>query len=252
MKKKKLFVMGLIMVCLLNGCGNAGGGSASADGTEGMSGNSAPGSVESSTVTDNPVESSPEDSMGAEEPSESDNLSENSGEAVALSEEERQFFTEFIQERENYGFLLSDYDDPKDVNIGEVLYSGAGFGEEIPEEDIPLYLEAVSEEELYLDCVKLPRQDIEELLQRKLGIGLEAMSNPLDMVYLAETDSYYNQAGDTNYAPFSCTEGSRAGDIYTLRFTPAVDWLEGFGDRETVVVKTEDGYRFLSNHTLTE
>lgn len=238
MKKKKLFAMGMIMVCLLSGCGNVGGGSAPADGTEGTPGNSAPGSVESGTVADNP--------------SESDNPSENPGEAMALSEEERQFFTEFIQEKENYGFLLSDYDDPKDVNIGEVLYGGAGFGEEIPEEDIPLYLEAVSEEELYLDCVKLPRQGIEELLQRKLGIGLEAVSSPLDMVYLAETDSYYNQAGDTNYAPFACTEGSRTGDTYTLHFTPAVDWLEGFGDRETVMVKTEDGYRFLSNHTLAE
>lgn len=260
MKNKKFFAMGMIMVCLLSGCGNAGGGSASAGGTEGVPGDSAPGSVESSTVADNPVESSPENSIEAVNPSESntessavvDNPSDNPGEEVALSEEEKQFFTEFIQEMENYGFLLSDYDDPKDVNIGEVFYSGAGFGEEIPEEDISLYLEAISQEELYLDCLKLPRQGIEELLQRKLGIGLEAMSSPLDMVYLAETDAYYNQAGDTNYAPFSCTEGSRVGDTYTLHFTPAVDWLEGFGDRETVVVKAEDGYRFLSNHTLTE
>lgn len=230
MKRKKLLVMGMIMVCLLSGCNTADSGAAS--GTEGRPEDSAPGSGEDS---------------GA-----SDNLSENPGEAMALSEEETQFFTEFIQENENYGFLLSDYSVPQDVNIREVFYSGAGFGAAIPKEDIPLYLEAVSEEELYTDCLKMTRQDIEAFLQRKLGIGLEAVSRPLDMVYLAETDSYYNQAGDTNYVPFSCTGGTRVGDTYTLYFTPAMDWIDWEGERETVVLKTEEGYRFLSNHILTE
>lgn len=238
MKRKKLFAIGMIMVCILGGCGNVGGGPA---------GDSTEGTVEESSAE---PEQSNESSAEAEQLTESS--AELSAEAAELSEDEKQFFTDFIQERENYGFLLSDYDVPKDVNIGEVFYSGAGFGEWIPEEEIPLYLEAAEQEEIYTDCLKLTRQGIEDFLQRKLGIGLDDMSCPLDMLYIAQTDSYYNQAGDTNYAPFSCTGGIREGDTYTLHFTPAVDWLEGFGDRETVLVKTEDGYRFLSNHTVAE
>ena len=198
MKRKKLLTLGMILVCILSGCG------------------------------------------------------EPSAETAELSNDEKQFFTDFIQEIENYGFLLSDYEVPRNVNIGEVLYGGAGFGVGIPDEDIPIYLEAAGQEELYTDCLKMTRQDIEEFLQRKLGIGLEDMSSPLDMVYVAGTDSYYNQAGDTNYAPFSCTGGTREGDTYMLHFAPAADWVEGLGDRETVLVKTEGGYRFLSNHTVTE
>lgn len=73
---------------------------------------------------------------------------------------------------------------------------------------------------------------------------------PLEWVYLPEFDSYCQQAGDTNYASFCCVGGSRRGDTYTLRFTPAKDWYTWRGDCETVLVKTEDGYRFCSNHSL--
>ncbi|MDE7222929.1 MAG: hypothetical protein K2O34_03995 [Acetatifactor sp.] len=232
MNRKNWFVIGMIMVCLLSGCGNT--GDAAADG------NTEETAEDRSTETGQPSESSGEAPAEEVPPAE----------AAELSEEEKQFFTDFIQANENYGFLLSDYDVPEDVNIVEVLYSGAGFGEWIPEEDIPLYLEAAQQEALQTDCMKLTRQGIEELLQRKLGIGLEDMSGPLDMLYLAETDSYYNEAGDTNYAPFACTGGIREGETYRLHFAPAADWLEGYGDRETVLVKTEDGYRFLSNHIL--
>ncbi|MDE5747302.1 MAG: hypothetical protein K2I21_06970, partial [Acetatifactor sp.] len=131
-----------------------------------------------------------------------------------------------------------------------VLYGGAGFGEEIPEEDIPLYLAQTQQEEVYTDCTKMTRQDIEDFLQRKLGVGLEDMSRPLEMVYVDQTDAYYHQAGDTNYVPFACTGGTRQGDTYTLHFTPAADWFTGFGDCETVLIKTGDDYRFISNRAL--
>lgn len=260
MKRRKLLAVGVIMVCMFSGCGNISGGPAgggtdveesSTQSEQPQEGGAGTGQLqESGAESGRPEESSAESS--AEASAESQPEKEPSADAAELSDDEKQFFTDFIQEMENYGFLLSDYDTPRDVNIGEVFYGGAGFGEGIPDEDIPLYLEATGTEEIYTDCLKLPRQGVEDLVLRKLGVGLEDMGSPLEMVYIAETDSYYNQAGDTNYAPFACISGIRQGDTYTLRFTPAVDWLEGFGDRETVLVKTEDGYRFLSNHTVGE
>lgn len=219
MKRRQFFAMGMIMVCILGGCGNVGGPEGAPEDSSVESEQSIPGDTE--------LESS-----------------------VELSEDEKAFFTDFIQELENYGFLLSEYSAPEDVNLGEVLYGGAGFGEGIPEEDISLYLALTQQEEVYTDCTKMTRQDIEDFLQRKLGVGLEDMSRPLEMVYVAQTDAYYNEAGDTNYVPFACTGGTRQGDTYTLHFTPVADWFTGFGDCETVLVKTGDDYRFISNHAL--
>lgn len=210
MNRKRLFAIAMTMVCILSGCGDAGGGAAGGS-----------------------TEETPEDSL-------------------ALNDDERQFFTDFIQERENYGFLLSDYSVPEDVRLDEVLYSGAGFGEPLPEEDIPLYLEAAQQEFVETDCLKFTRQGIEDFLLRKLDIGMEDLNIPFEWIYLPETDSYYHEAGDTNYVRFSCVGGSRTGDIYTLHFTPESDWELWNGDCETVIVKTEDGYRFVSNHTLEE
>lgn len=257
MKRKKLFAMGMIMVCILSGCGNNGGGSANGS-TEGMAEENIPISIEDGT--DSPEESVQGSIAEPEKPEESTEepaggAAEPEGPAeewIALSDDERLLFTEFIQERENYGFLLSDYAVPGDINLSEVLYSGAGFGEQLPEEDTPLYLEAVQQEFVETDCLKFTRQSIEEFLHRKLGIGMEDLNMPFEWMYLSETDSYYHEAGDTNYARFSCVEGKVQGDTYTLHFAPEADWEWYYGDCETVIVKAEDGYRFISNRTLTE
>ncbi len=169
-------------------------------------------------------------------------------EPVELSDDEIQFFTDFIRQDDNYGFLLSEYDAPKDVNLEEVLYNGAGFGVAIPEEELPSYLAAIRQDDIYLDCIKLPKKDIQELLQNKLGIGLEDITMVLNWTYLPEYESYYHEAGDTNYVPFSCLGGSKSGDTYTLRFTSDPDWSTIVESCETVLIKSGNGYQFLSNH----
>lgn len=261
MKIVKSLAAGMIVMCVLSGCGNV-GDAPTGDGGQTVEESSMPQEssvndpTESSAVSSKESSADPADETPAESLTES-SPEENSSEDVAaeeteLTEEEQTFFTDYIQNKENYGFLLSEYDAPEDVNLFEVLYSGAGFGEEIPEEDKAFYLNKVQQDEIYTDCLKMSRQDIDDFLRRKLGLGLADMTDPLDMVYLEETDAYYNQAGDTNYLPFACTGGIRQGDTYTLRFTPAADWAMGAGDRETVLVKTEDSCRFVSNHILVQ
>lgn len=185
----------------------------------------------------------------SEEPEEKE---ESVEEPIALSDDEKKLFTDFIRERENYGFVLSEYDVPEKVDLSEVLYSGAGFGEPIPEEEIPLYLEATRNEFMDTDCLKFPQKSIDEFLQRKLGIRFDDLQRPFEWTYLSDTDSYYNMAGDTNYVLLSCEEGSRKGDTYTLRFVPEDDWYPVFFSTETVVEETNDGYHFISNHILME
>lgn len=249
MKRRQFFAMGMIMVCILGGCGNGGGSLGAPEDSSVESEQSIPGDTEPEQSVGNSMESSVESTVESSDGSTAEEVPAAES-PVELSEDEKAFFTDFIQELENYGFLLSEYDAPEDVNLGEVLYGGAGFGEWIPEEDIPLYLAQTQQEEVYTDCTKMTRQDIEDFLQRKLGVGLEDMSRPLGMVYVEQTDAYYKEAGDTNYAPFACTGGTRQGDTYTLHFTPAADWFTGYGDCETVLVKTGDDYRFISNRAL--
>lgn len=227
MRGSRLFAMGIVMACILSGCGS-------------------PESISQS-------ESMQQGTVEPESPEELTQLQTTPSEAaVELSDGEKEFFTDFIQEYENYGFLLSYYEVPEDVNLSEVLYGGAGFGEPIPEEDVSLYLAAVQRESVETDCLKFTRQDIQEFLQRKLGIGLEDIRAPFEWPYISETDAYYKESGDTNYARFFCVEGTRQGDTYTLRFSPEEDWAYWYGDCETVLVQTEEGYRFLSNRALGE
>lgn len=170
-------------------------------------------------------------------------------EPVALSDEELQFFTEFIQRMENYGFLLSAYDAPNDVDLGEVFYSGAGIGEPMSEDEIAAYLAAYEQEELYTDCVKVPGEAMDAFLRRKLGIGREDVDTS-GWRYLPEYDAYYHEVGDTNYASYDCVEGVRQGEFYTLRFHTDWLWDDPRSDCEAVLRKNGDDYQFVSNRCL--
>lgn len=174
----------------------------------------------------------------------------NLPELTVLSAEELWFFTDFMQKNENYGFLLSAYDKPEDVDLGEVLYSGAGIDEAMSDEEIEAYLAECQREELYTDCVKISRERIDAFLRAKLGIGLEEIRAPFSWVYLSEFDSYYHEAGDTNYASYICVDGIREGDLYTLHFHS--DWFgdDRLSDCETVIRKSGEEYQFVSNRYL--
>ncbi|MCM1103571.1 MAG: hypothetical protein NC409_05640 [Clostridium sp.] len=172
---------------------------------------------------------------------------------VALNDRELRFFSDLIREIGNYGFLLSSYDTPEDVNLGEVFYSGAGIAEEMSDEEIAVYLAACQQEELYTDCIKIPKQGADAFLRKKLGIGLEAFPETSTWTYLAEFDSFYHEVGDTNYVSYVCVEGIREGDLYTLRFhTDDLTWDDRLSDCETVILKDGENYQFVSNHYLAD
>lgn len=181
---------------------------------------------------------------------ESDAQDQDAAELTPLSEEEIQFFTDLIQKMENYGFLLSAYDTPEDVDLGEVFYSGAGIDEVMSDEEIEAYLAERQQEEIYTDCVKVSRERIDAFLRAKLGIGLEEIRTPFPWFYLSEFDSYYHEAGDTNYTPYDCVEGVREGDLYTLRFHTDWFWEDPRSDCETVIRKSGEEYQFVSNRYL--
>lgn len=171
-------------------------------------------------------------------------------EARELSKEELDELTKFVQQSSNYGFLLSEYDTPEDVELGEVFHNGAGFSEEMTTQEVEAYLKECNQEELYTDCVKVTANNVEALLQKDLGIGLADMHTRMDGVYLEDYDAYYHEAGDTNYISFVCESGQVKGDIYTVKFVNESEDVSPVYAVETILKKTAEGYHFLSNRNL--
>lgn len=172
------------------------------------------------------------------------------GETRELSKEELDELTKFAQGYSTYGFLLSEYDAPEDVELGEVFHTGAGFGEEMTTQEVEAYLKECNQEELYTDCVKVSAKNVEAILQKNLGVGLSDMHTKMDGVYLADYDAYYHESGDTNYIAFVCESGQVKGDIYTVKFAnEPKDFWPAYAV-ETTLKKTAEGYHFLSNRNL--
>lgn len=168
-----------------------------------------------------------------------------------LTQEELDEFTQFVQGRDVYGFLMSEYTAPSEVALGEVFYSGAGFSEELSEEEVNAYLAACDQEEMYTDCVKVKKSDAEALVQERLGCSLDELDADQIGVYLSDFNAYYHECGDTNYMSFTCKRGLVNGNVYTLDFEADADGELPYSQVQTILEKTEDGYRFIANQYQT-
>lgn len=177
-----------------------------------------------------------------------------------LLPEELQAFADYVNERENYGFLLSVYDTPADVDLGEVFYNGAGIGRAPSEEEKAEYLAVTGAEEIYTDIFAIKPETINTFLMEKTGLPYEKMNRPLEWSYLEKSGVYCVEHGDTNYKEFICTAGTTADEkTFTLRFEEDMSYMGETEiaayrrpDYELVVEKSGDGYRFLSNRRVTE
>lgn len=171
-----------------------------------------------------------------------------------LTQEEIAFFDEYLSTSGNWGFLLSVYASPEDIDLNELFYSGAGLsGWTLTEEEAADFIEASGGMEIYTDVVHLTTSQIDAFLLEKTGLSYEQMSKQLDWVYSVQTDTWYSQAGDTNWRPFACVGGTVSDDVYTL-YMRAEDPYLGYSEEvyETVLRKNGDMYQFVSNLLMEE
>ena len=177
-----------------------------------------------------------------------------------LSKQELQDFTAWISAKDNYGFLLSEYERPQDINLDEVFYAGAGLElSSLKEEETAAYLEANEQEEIYTDTIRLSTKQIQEFVLEKTGIVYEDMAIPLSWIYLADYDIYVSEHGDTNYSNYSCVSGQQIGeDTYELDCVPGDDHAPSpfsscpFSSCQVTLKKSENGYQFCSNRFVKE
>ena len=138
-------------------------------------------------------------------------------ENVALTEQELARWTDYVNSRENNAFLLSYYDEPKQIDLNELFYSGCGLDmEEMTDKEIQEYLEWAEMDEVYTEFTRITGEQVASVLKQRLGLTIEDMERPLEWCYLTNSDAYVMQHGDTNAQNFTCIAGSRTGNQLVL------------------------------------
>ena len=171
-----------------------------------------------------------------------------------LQRGELQAFTNWIDQEDNsgnYGLLLSEYTNPKNADLNQIFYTGAGMeSEPLTDSEKQAYLKLTGLSEISTDMTRLTTGQINGFLEEKLGCTLDEMTGPFDWTYLEETDAWVHQHGDTNYTPFTCVGGQETEKgIYELECVPG-GWESGGSvcpPSRLTLARHGDGYRVLSN-----
>ena len=170
-----------------------------------------------------------------------------------LNEDDLAAFTSWFKGAEALSircmFLASEYEKPEDVDL-YVLFR-EGLHEEgryqLSEEELQKLGEIWDEEALHFDICKIPRAEMDRVLRKYIGIGLEDTNKVYlnDLVYLAEYDAYYGVGSDTNVVIPVFTSCTRRADMETLELR----YYDSLTKQESILVlrPTEDGYQFVSN-----
>ena len=193
--------------------------------------------------------------------SEISSASENQGnppKASTLSQEECGELQKFINEVGNYGFLLSIYERPQDLDASQVFFAGAGLELRVPaEEEREAYLEETGAEEA-ANLFRLGATQVNDYLQYRAGVSMEELSRQPDWVYLEDYDAYYLCHGDeeTNICRFEVTDGAVQGDFYRIHYRVKREGgdLDGWHIPvyEAILKKNGDSYRFCANRLWME
>lgn len=166
-----------------------------------------------------------------------------------LTKDELIFFRNFVSSNDNYGFLLSKYSTPKEIDLNQVFFNGAGIEvAKLSEAEEKAYLNAIGENEISTDYVRLTTKQIEDFLKVKTGIALSEVKTKLDWTYLETYDIWISQHGDTNYVPFICASGKQIGEnTFLLNCATENEWIS---DCQLTLYKTGDTYQFVSNQYI--
>lgn len=213
--------------------------------------------AESESVLSDDADAAQESGSPSEAPSPS--LDEGQADADAegvpkngrrLTSEELAEYTAWVQDVSNYGFLLSDWENPTQINLYQVFYCGAGISREGTEEEKQAHMARWNQPEIYTDFWAMDKADVDALLTEKVGFTYDQLvaegNQGMEENYYAETDSFCVEAGDTNYCQFLCTDGvmDEDGETVTL-YCDGDDWVRTCEVRVNV-----EGERktFLDNH----
>ena len=182
----------------------------------------------------------------------------NTQKARKLSDEECLELQNYINETGNYGFLLSVYEKPQDLDAEQAFFIGAGLELRIPtEEEREAYMEATGGEET-VNLFGMSAQQVTDYLQYKAGVSLDELTHQPGWTYLEDYDTYYQCHGDeeTNVCEYEVTDAAVQGDFYrvhyrTRRYARNLDGWH-IPVYEAILKRNGDNYRFCANRLWLE
>ncbi len=196
------------------------------------------------------VQTQEEPSQVTEDGQTDQDLAEEPESGRHLTPEELAEYTEWVQDHSNYGFLLSEWENPEQIDLYQVFYTGAGVGRPGTEEEKQAHIARWNLSGIETDFSAIDKAAVDALLLEKTGFTYDELvakgSRGMEDWYYAETDSFCSESGDTNYCHFVCVNGAmnEEGTIATLYFE-GDEWVS----KCEVKVSIEAGQRrFLSNH----
>ena len=169
------------------------------------------------------------------------------GEETVLTEAQLQEIEDYLNEKENNGFVgsLNLYNDPEYLDLFFAFSEGAGIGvwdRDWSEEEKEAF-SAIFGTEHNVPYLRIDRIDLEVHLIKKLGMDFFRFATTTDsMIYCEELDAYFISHTDSNYAAVDVTSGYIDEDgEYVIQYNQ-------HGYEYTVTLhKIKNGYQFLSN-----
>ncbi|MCR5222329.1 MAG: YARHG domain-containing protein [Lachnospiraceae bacterium] len=149
-----------------------------------------------------------------------------------------------------YGFLLTEYQDPKDIDWNEVFYNGAGLSfDGSYEEAVKEYQKQTGEEELLGDLTVISEENLQTFVRSTTGYDYKEMRHPLNWwTYLPECKAYAFEHGDTNYrSEILAVNGSVRDNVYTVQYNYNGGFYEGPPSFTVTFTRNGQTLRFLSN-----
>ena len=167
----------------------------------------------------------------------------------ALTKRELSIIQSDLNSIDYYGFLLSDYDEPKYIDWNEVFYNGAGLDEVKRTKAIEeAYLAKTGGREVIADLTILDASDMEDYVKKTTGLSYAKMRNPLDWIYLKKYDVYVFEHGDTNQIQVEVLSGYVEDGVYTVSYRHNYWWGENADcDYDVCFTKNGNYYCFISN-----
>ena len=167
------------------------------------------------------------------------------------TEEDKAALTAMVTDKDNNGFLQSNYNYSDEISLSALFYDGAGVGTfgtaDWSEQEKQDVLTATGWDDFHNPPLKIKRTDANRFIKDKLS----PYANPTDekmyeaFCYVSKYDAFYAMHGDTNYT---------AVTVKDVQYDPkgyfAVTYtVEGATPVEGVVTlsRTDTGFRFRSN-----
>ena len=145
------------------------------------------------------------------------------GEITQSDPQTLEMLQSYLNEDSSYGFLLSSYDIPEEIDLNQVFYSGAGYEQkELTKKEKELLLQRIPQDEISTPVVKVTDEQVDTLLRQKAGITYDEAKKSFKeedgWEHIGRMEAWYALRRDSNRMYAQCTDAWQQGDLYIIHY----------------------------------